>query len=132
MAGKLGKKPVDDDDLDSFAVPVSEAVQRAVIRRGKRAPGFLQIPAQIMARLELKSVSWAAWCVLCALQWLEFRAEKKGEPLKLTNKPLEMFGGSRSTKLRGLDELLAREFIHPYAKSGNRSPLVRLNRKLQK
>jgi hypothetical protein len=67
-----------DDLVDAVWVPTSEEVLWGGARRGKRSPGFLQIPAQIMARIELRGVSWAAWCVLCTLQWLEFRAERKG------------------------------------------------------
>ena len=124
-----------DDPLDledAVVVPPSEATLRAVARRGRRASGFLQVPAQIMARLELKGVSMPAWCVLCVLQRLEYRAERKGQPLKLTNKALEMVGVPQRRKYRTLDELVAREFVLPYVKSRNASPQVRLNMRLQK
>jgi hypothetical protein len=102
------------------------------VRSRRRATGFLQVPAQIMARLELKGVSMPAWCVLCVLQRLEFKARKKGEPITLSNKALEIFAVPRKVKLRALDELVAREFILQYTRGRNRScPRVRMNMKLQ-
>ena len=115
--------------MQGEADPDDEAGPR---RRGKHARGFLQVPAQIMARLKLKGVSMPAWRVLCVLQRLEFEARKKGEPITLSNKALMMFGVPRKVKLRALDELVAREFILPYTRGRNRScPRVRMNLKLQ-
>jgi hypothetical protein len=130
----MRKKSVEADDLvNAVIVPPSKETLRLLARRGKRAPGFLQIPAQIMARIELCDLDLPeSWCVLCALQWLEFRADKKGEPLKLTNPVPAMLGVSRKLKYRALDELVAREFILPYVKSSRASPLIKLNRKFQK
>ena len=66
---------------------------------------------------------------------LEFRADKKGEALAVTNKSTEMFGmnDNNRMKLRTLDELVEREFVLPYMKPGaRRSPRVKLNPKLQR
>jgi hypothetical protein len=130
----MDKKSPDlaDAAIDCELVPMTESAMRALIRQGKRESGFLQVPAKVMAQLEVRGVSREAWCVLCTLQRLEFKAERKGEPIKLTNKALGMFGGTRSIKARGLDELLARGIVQSYTKTLKGSPLVRLNMSLQK
>jgi hypothetical protein len=133
----MTKRSVDDFDLDEAVVDkhgnVIEEGDIAPARRGKRAAVFLKVPAQVMARMEIRDLSSPeAWCVLCALQWLEFLAEKKRQPIRLTNAVPRMFGVNRKLKYRGLDELVARGFVLPYTKSARASPLIKLNMKLQK
>jgi hypothetical protein len=122
--------------VDAELVPMSEGTKRALEMRGKRREGFLQIPERIMERVVERGISREAWCVLCALQRLEFKAEKKGEEIVVSNKALKMFGMSgdnRRMKRLALDELVELGFVLPYVKpSANRSPRVRLNPKLQR
>jgi hypothetical protein len=82
-----------------------------------------------MARCELRQVSGPAWDVLCILQQLEFRAERKGELLTFSNNSFVHV--SKHLKFKALDELVAREFILPYTRIKGKSPRVKLNMRLQ-
>ena len=122
---------VDSDGAVIEEIDVTPAKYRN--KPTKRKCGFFQMPTQIMARLEIRGVSMPAWCVLCSLQREEFKAWKKGEPIKVSNKILKIFGGTRWVKLDALDELVKREFILPYVRgTKSHSPKVKMNLKLQK
>ena len=73
----------------------------------------------------------AALAVLHILLSLEFKANVKGEPLKLTNYALDWWGVSRRQKRQALDEL-ARRGILTYTQGRNKNPKVRLQTALCK
>jgi hypothetical protein len=117
--------------------------RKAKTKASQHQPGWLRIPAQIKLRLTPQgtaltatkrakaSVSGAALQVLCCLLDLEYRAINKDEPLVVSNVALSYWGGTRHTKMEGLDELYRRGIV-TYTKEGCESPRVTLTANLLK
>jgi hypothetical protein len=126
-------RAIEEEDI----TPPGRAAQKS-----KRPPGYLYMSAQVKARLtpqgrpELSptqrakaSVSGPALQVLCCLLDLEFQALDKGEPLILSNAALARWGGTKHTKIGGLNELCRRGLV-TYTQEGNKCPRVTMSTNL--
>jgi hypothetical protein len=113
-----------DPDLYSSELPLFDPPdEKSKKARSNHAPGFILIPVQV--RVRLRKAPAIAWATMACLLDLEFEAKVKGEPHKLSNKVLELFGVSRRLKRAALN-ILAKRGLVTFTQHGRASPLVKL------